>query len=339
MKYDELAYVNQQLAGMLKSGVPLEGALKQLCATMQRGKLRTEFDQLEADLAQGTPLDQALARRSLPEFYVAMLRVGLRSNDLPGILTLLADYYQKVNTVWTRLKGLMVYPAIVVVATLLLSVLFALIFSGLLSDSTGMSSLLGQMGSGRPSALSPAGIMIQVWGPVLVIALLAAAVFSALLVPKLRGVLRWRLPGFREASLSQFASSLALLLNQGCHLKEALGLLQQLEAGKPAGAELARWQQRLAEGKPRFTDLAAGGRIFPPLFVWLVASSGEDWVSGLRRAAEVYYARAVYRVELMLYAALPVSVLVLGLLIVCQVAPVLQAFINVMNLFSDVGEM
>ncbi len=339
MKYDEFAFVNQQLAGMLASGIPLEGALKQLCGAMQRGKLRAEFEQLEADLAQGTPLDQALARRALPEFYVTMLHVGIQSNDLPGVLTLLADYYQKVNSVWTRLKGLMVYPAIVVSASLMLSVLFGLLFSGLLFDAVGFSGLFGEMGAGRPPALNPTVIMIQVWTPVIIIALLAAAIFSALLVPKVRALLQWKLPGFREASLSQFASALALMLNQGCHLKEALGLLRRLEAGKPAGAELARWQQRLAEGKPRFTDLAAGGRVFPPLFVWLVASSGEDWVGGLRRAAEIYYARAVYRVELLLYAALPVSVLALGILIVCQVAPVVQIFINVMNFISYVGEM
>ena len=40
MKLDEFAFVNLQLAGMLKCGIPLEGALKQLCATMRRGGLR-----------------------------------------------------------------------------------------------------------------------------------------------------------------------------------------------------------------------------------------------------------------------------------------------------------
>ncbi len=42
-----------------------------------------------------------------------MLLVGARSNDLPGMLTLLADYYQRQHLLWTRLKGLMTYPAIV----------------------------------------------------------------------------------------------------------------------------------------------------------------------------------------------------------------------------------
>ncbi len=61
MNLDEFPFVNQQLAGMLKSGIPLEGALKQLCAAMRRGALRGELEKLEADLTQGVPLAEALA--------------------------------------------------------------------------------------------------------------------------------------------------------------------------------------------------------------------------------------------------------------------------------------
>ena len=58
MKYEELAFVNQQLAGMLKTGIPLEGALRQLCAQMRRGRLRAELEALEADLAAGVGVFQ-----------------------------------------------------------------------------------------------------------------------------------------------------------------------------------------------------------------------------------------------------------------------------------------
>jgi len=69
MNYDEFAFFNQQLAAMLREGIPLEGALKQLCAGMRSGPLRAEIEKLEADLARGTPLKEALARRTLPDLY------------------------------------------------------------------------------------------------------------------------------------------------------------------------------------------------------------------------------------------------------------------------------
>ena len=55
MKYDEFAFFNQQLAAMLREGIPLEGALRRLCQEMRQGPLRTELQALEADLAKGPP--------------------------------------------------------------------------------------------------------------------------------------------------------------------------------------------------------------------------------------------------------------------------------------------
>ena len=97
MNYDEFAFFNQQLATMLRDGIPLEGALKQLCQGMRAGPLRGELKLLEADLATGTPLAEALSRRELPEFYRRMLELGVRSNDMPGVPTLVADHYHRTN--------------------------------------------------------------------------------------------------------------------------------------------------------------------------------------------------------------------------------------------------
>ena len=121
MKYDEFAFFNQQLAAMLRDGIPLEGALRRLCDEMRRGKLRDELQALEADLARGTPMSDALNSRQLPELYKRMILVGIKSGDLPGALTMLADYFQQRHLVWTRLKGLMVYPLIVLTGAFLLS--------------------------------------------------------------------------------------------------------------------------------------------------------------------------------------------------------------------------
>jgi type II secretory pathway component PulF len=67
MNQTELAFVNQQLADMLRCGIPLEGGLRHLCSTMSRGPLRAELQLLENDLAAGLPLAKAVALRKLPE--------------------------------------------------------------------------------------------------------------------------------------------------------------------------------------------------------------------------------------------------------------------------------
>jgi hypothetical protein len=126
MKLDEFAFFNQQLAAMLRDGIPLEGALRRLCQEMRAGSLRTELQALEADLAKGTPMADALKGRQLPELYKRMIMVGVKSGDLSGALTMLADYLQRQSSLWTRLKGLMIYPCIVLFAAFFIGLLFVL---------------------------------------------------------------------------------------------------------------------------------------------------------------------------------------------------------------------
>src|SRR4029079_16515631 len=137
---------------MLESRIPLEGTLRELCLDMQLGPLRTELEKLEADLAHGMPFNQAIAARQLPEFYRLMVQAGARSNDLPGMLALLADYYQRANSLWTRLKGLMVYPLIVLLTAFGLSLFLAVIFNALAgSGYQELKGLAGQETPGQPA--------------------------------------------------------------------------------------------------------------------------------------------------------------------------------------------
>jgi type II secretory pathway component PulF len=328
MENDEFAFLNQQLAAMLRDGIPLESALRRLCADMREGALRSELEKLEGDLAKGRPLREAVRERQLPELYRQMLEVGAQSNDLPGILTMLADHYQRRHVVAARLKGLMAYPAIVLVGAFLLSCFLSFILSKFIGSVEPMP-----FNSWQPDLTRRA--FIGLWVSPVLLGCTALVLGVALATPRVRRVLRWRLPAFKEASLAQIASALALMLKSGVPLDNALALVQQLEKDTPAEAELARWRQRLAAGQGKISEMAAEGKVFPPLFAWTVSQAGEDVAAGFQRAAQTYQSRASYRTEVLLYSALPCSVLALGLLIVGQIQPVLAVFIAFMNALGN----
>lgn len=321
MNYDEFAFFNQQLAAMLRDGLPLEGALRQLCLNMRRGPLRSELELLEADLKNGRPFSDAIAARKLPEFYIHMARIGAQSNDLPAMLIMLADYYQRAQATWTRLKGLLVYPLIVLVAAFGLSCFLTLLLSRLVG-----SDFLEIMG-----IREPAMALVAIWGPPILIGSLLALFLFALVIPAATRMFRWRLPAFREAEVAQVASAMALMLKNGGNLDDALSLVQDMERGTRASGELAEWRRHLAEGRGKFADMAASGRAFPPLFVWLVGNAGEDLAAGFQRAAEIYSARAAHRSEMFLYAVMPTAVILLGAMVVCQLFPVAKTFISMVN--------
>src|SRR5437899_909613 len=217
MKNDEFAFFNQQLAAMLKDGIPLEGAIKQLSAGMQTGPLRAELELLEGDLSKGTPLAEALGKRSLPELYRRMVAAGARSDDLPGMLLLLADHYHRTNLLWTRLRGLMVYPFLVILVSLALSLVLSLVFRHFLSSFFNQFQI-------------PAGLVATMWVPPCILLLVGVLGAAALLLPGWRAWLRWRLPAFREASLAQLASAIALMLRKGTTLAESLALAESMES-------------------------------------------------------------------------------------------------------------
>lgn len=326
MKADEFAFFNQQLAGMLKSGIPLEGALRQLSRDMVKGRLHEELEALRADLEKGVPLEKALSSRNLPELYKRMLIVGAKSNDLPGILVLLSDYYQKVSTLRTRLKGLMVYPAIVLVISVIISTFLAFVYH---IASTSTLSVLPS--SAQEIVANP---ILGLWLPTTFLVVLTILFFVVISTSASREVLRWYIPGFKEATLSQFAASLAMLLKNGVPLNDALQLVGNLDSARGLNSDLQQWQRRLSMGHSDFQSLTEKSHVFPKLFRWLVASSGEDWAAGLNRAAELYYSRALHRTETMLYAALPATVLVLGFIILAQFIPMFRVFMRFMNFMT-----
>lgn len=311
MKLDEFAFFNQQLAAMLRDGIPLESALGQLCSSMRRGDLRDELEKLRADLANGVPIKQALAARKLPPFYVQMIQVGVQSNDLPGVLTLVADYYQRASLIGMRLKGLMVYPLIVLLATVALSVWLTFFvhqfYHSFAEDLTG-----------NTLAKLPIVEVTLLWTPLILLLLITVAVFIVITIPSFQRSLQWRAPAFHEASLARIAFAMTMMLKGGCTLADAIALAQQMENGSAGGKDLARWHSRVAGGQTAFSRIAEDGAVIPELFVWIVAGAKENMAEGFQRAAEIYQARALQRTEILLYAALPTAVLILGGLLCAQ---------------------
>jgi general secretion pathway protein F len=327
MNHDEFAFCNRQLAEMLRSGIPLEGALRQLATTLHSGTLREELVQLEADLARGTPLREALPRRKFPEFFTRMMLVGAQGHDLPGLLTMLADYYQRRHALWVRLQALLVYPAIVLAAATGLSLFLIWLYRKVLYVAA-----VELVGDGH----LPLGVPVMLWLPLVWLAGFTLFGLAALAWPGLRHWLRWKLPGFKESNVAQFAAAMHLLLARGGNLGESLDLMRGLEAGTPAGHELTRWRERLAAGQGQFAEFAAGPSVFPWLFVWLVAQGGPDLASAFRRAADLYQQRARHQVEMLLYAALPVAVIFLGVLILMQLSTSMSLIVTVLNALGSV---
>ncbi|HXB61138.1 MAG TPA: type II secretion system F family protein [Candidatus Acidoferrales bacterium] len=336
MKNDEFAFFNQQLAAMLRDGIPLEGALKQLCNDMQRGRLRDELQALEADLARGTPMADALKPRRLPEIYKRMVLVGVKSGDLPGALTMLADYFQRQNDLWTRLKSMMTYPLIVMFVGFVISFVIAALWNFVIGPS--FKDVFAGMNMMLPAATIFALESLHViWTFPLVLGVLFFLAITVVFQPGMRGKFLWRLPAFKEANIARIASALTLLMKNGVNLPDAIGVVEKLEDNKMATADMQDWKTKLSAGVAKFSEVASKNRMFPPLFVWVVSGAGEDLTGGFRRAAEIYHSRAIYRTEVALFSVLPIASLFLGAIVISQAFLVISMFLPMFLMISNLA--
>jgi type II secretory pathway component PulF len=127
-------------------------------------------------------------------------------------------------------------------------------------------------------------------------------------------------------------------LRSGVALDDALKTVEVMERETPVAVELAAWRQHLAGGGGNIPAAPVKNKSIPPLFRWMVRQSGEDMADGFAQTASFYAERSAYRSELFLYAALPVSVLILGVVILGQFLPIFGLLVRVMDSLGGMGD-
>src|SRR4051812_6396186 len=113
MTADELIALNEQIAGMARAGLPLDQGLAGLAREMGRGRLRRVTAAIAADLAAGTPLADAVARRrgDMPPYYAHLVTAGVRTGRLPDVLATLTGYARTVAATRSIVVESLFYPA------------------------------------------------------------------------------------------------------------------------------------------------------------------------------------------------------------------------------------
>jgi type II secretory pathway component PulF len=231
---------------------------------------------------------------------------------------------------------MMVYPLIVMFAAFLISIMLAFLWNCVIGPS--MREMFSGVGMRLPAATQFAfATLHSIWVFPVVLGALFLLMALIVFLPGLRGKYLWRLPAFKEASVSRIAASLTLLLKNGVNLPDAIGLVEKLESSPTAAGDLRQWRKNLAAGTAKFSEVAAVNRMIPPMFVWVVASAGEDLTAGFNRAAEIYHSRAIYRTEVALYSVLPLASLFLGAVVLSQAFLVISMFLPFIVMINNLS--
>jgi len=142
---------NQELLVLIKAGMPIMQVLDAILERHDSGKLSEILVQVREDVKGGAALSTALERhgRSFPHLYVASIRAGERTGDLPRTIRRYIQYLKRVDSIRKKVIAALFYPSILVLfAFMAISLLLLYVvptFAQVYSDAGSQLPLLTRM--------------------------------------------------------------------------------------------------------------------------------------------------------------------------------------------------
>ncbi|NTV48297.1 MAG: type II secretion system F family protein [Geobacteraceae bacterium] len=141
---------NQEMLVLIKAGMPIMQVLDAILERHDSGSLSEVLIQVRDDVKAGTALSAAMEKhgRAFPHLYIASIRAGERTGDLPQTIRRYIEYLKRVGTLKKKIVAAVFYPAILVVfaflAITLLLVYVVPTFSQVYTDSGSQLPALTQ---------------------------------------------------------------------------------------------------------------------------------------------------------------------------------------------------
>src|SRR5213594_1364064 len=132
----EFLVFNQELATLLKAGMPLVQSLDLLRRRVESPTFRSVLDDVHERVRSGTAMSDAFAAQGdlFPSVYTASLLAGERSGNLDAVLRRYVEYTKVIMTVKRKTLSALVYPAILTTLALAVVAIIVLLVVPQFSD-------------------------------------------------------------------------------------------------------------------------------------------------------------------------------------------------------------
>jgi type IV pilus assembly protein PilC len=277
IRSQEFLVFNQELATLLKAGMPLVQSLDILRQRVGNPTFKTVLDSVHDRVRSGAALSDAFGEQGtlFPAVYSASLMAGERSGNLDAVIRRYVAYEKIIGAVRRRTISALIYPAILVTMMIVLVSIIVLRVVPAFSEFYGNFD--------RPLPLSTRIIVAISDGLASNVGLIAIVVVGLVVAaatwtrhPAQRERLhRWllRLPWVGETArkffTSQLARMLSTLLGGGIPLVNALEICVRSISNQHLARELDRARVRVQEGQG-FAAALRERAIFPDMAVKMV---------------------------------------------------------------------
>jgi len=297
-RLQELATFTQQLANLLRAGMPLTMALNSMTSLTTKGIPAEVAKQLKQDVTEGRSLSDGMSRqaRVFPPLVVNMVRAGEQSGALEEVLRRMSQHFERFAEVQSKFKSAMIYPLMVCLVGVVLVVFFMTKvlpqFMGLFASFEGVTlPVTTQM------LISTSNFLTRWWWLLILVGLGVSLLFVRYkATPSGRRTvdrIKLRLPIFgkvvRLNLFGQFARTLGTLMRNGVPVLQALRITEQVVPNVIVSEAVAQTREAVTDGKTLAQPLAKAG-IFPQLMIDLIKIGEEtgDVPAALENVADTY---------------------------------------------------
>ncbi|MGV3772301.1 MAG: type II secretion system F family protein [Verrucomicrobiales bacterium] len=281
-KLQELATFTQQLANLLKSGMPLTVALNSMTHLGSKGISSDVSKSLKQDVMEGRSLSDAMTKQPVvfSDLYVNMVRAGEQSGALVEVLQRLATHFERFAEVQAKFTSALIYPAVVAVVGVAIMVFFMTymmpkfmsIFEGLQVSLPASTQML----------ISTSNFFKHYWWLLLLLLITSIVIFKRFQSSPSgkKTIDRWKINApvlgkvMRLNLYGQFARTLGTLLQNGVPVLTALKITEQIIPNVVVKEAIAVTREAVTDGKTIAQPLARS-KVFPQLMIDLLRI-GED---------------------------------------------------------------
>ncbi len=324
VKFQEIARMTRQFSTMVSAGLPLIQCLDILSSQTPNPHFQKVISRVSLDVQGGNTLSDSLRKhpKLFSELYCHMVSAGEAGGILDGILNRLAGYMEKADALHRKIKGAMIYPAVIAVVALG-SISFLLTFV-----VPTFANMFKELGGELPA---PTRIVMNISSFLRTYFLL---IFAAIIgfvtalsyyykTPNGRlqiDKFKLKIPVFgdleRKSSISRFSRTLGTLLRSGVSIIDSLMVTSKTSGNRVVELGITKTIESISGGQTIADPLRETG-VFPPMVVQMI-SVGEktgQLDEMLEKISDFYDEEVNAAVESMTSIIEPVVIVIMGVII------------------------
>ncbi|MBQ8992349.1 type II secretion system F family protein [Candidatus Saccharibacteria bacterium] len=330
----------RQFATLIGAGLPLANALRLLAEQTTSPGMKSVVEDLLANIEAGKSLTQACEAhpKVFDRLFLALVSAGELSGTLDESLKRLADQQEKDQAMISRIRGAMIYPAIVLVV-----IIFVMVFM-LVEVVPQVEALYRDLGEELPGMtqvlVAMANFIIKDWWLILLVLFVLVwiimnfrttksgvrtAALIKLNVPLFKGL-------FHRLYNARFARTAQILLMSGVPMIDVMTISAESTANVVMQENIVKASEKVKAGKALSDSLEGVDYILP--LVPQMAAIGEQ--SGkidemLGRAATVYENELDEKINSISTMIEPVLMIFLAGMMVFMIGAILMPIYSLVN--------